>query len=172
MLAAAVLKSRSVKYIRKYKQMKEKKYQSILTLLDERLHRFIDIIGDVPYVALPSEKPEIICFAGKVKELSGYDVNEILADRQHWANIIHPDDQERVFTAFGRCKDCGTSFEINYRIIHKDGSLRYVLDKGEPVFNNKGEITQVEGIISAIGRSGNAEGIQVSTISEEITLVT
>jgi len=59
--------------------MKEERYQSVLALLDERLRRFIDTIGDVPYIALPAEKPEIICFAGKIKELSGYDANEILA---------------------------------------------------------------------------------------------
>jgi len=146
--------------------MKEERYQSVLALLDERLRRFIDTIGDVPYIALPAEKPEIICFAGKIKELSGYDANEILADREHWINMIHPDDQERVFAAFSRCKDSGASFEIEYRIVHKDGSLRYVLDRGEPVFGNKGEIIRVEGIISATGQSIKPEQIQCSRISE------
>jgi len=142
-----------------YKQMQEAKIQSILSHLDKELRRFIDTIGDVPYIALPAERPEIICFAGTIKELSGYDVNEILADRQHWANMIHPDDQKRVFDAFGECKNSGTSFEIKYRIIHKDGTPRYVVDKGEPVFNGKGEITQIEGIITAIGQSYKAESI-------------
>jgi len=146
--------------------MKEERYQSVLALLDERLRRFIDTIGDVPYIALPAERPEIICFAGTIKELSGYDVNEILADRQHWANMIHPDDQERVFDVFGECKNSGTAFEIEYRIIHKDGTLRYVVDKGEPVFNGKGEITQIEGIITAIGQSNKAESIPLAEITK------
>ena len=146
--------------------MQEAKIQYVLERLSKELHRFIDIVGDVPYIALPSEKPEIICFAGKIKELSGYDANEILADREHWTNMIHPDDQERVFAAFSRCKGRGAPFEIEYRIIHKDGSLCYVLDKGEPVFNNKGEITQVEGIISAIGQSERTENIPVAEMSK------
>jgi len=146
--------------------MQELKIQYILERLSKELYRFIDTIGDVPYIALPSENPEIICFAGKIKELTGYDANEILADRQHWANMIHPDDQERVFDAFAQCKNSGTSFEIEYRIIHKDGTLRYVMDKGEPVFNDKGEITQVEGAISAIGRSRRIENIPISEMPE------
>jgi PAS domain S-box-containing protein len=146
--------------------MQNAKIEYVLYRLNKELHRFIDTIGEIPYVALPSEKPEVICFAGKIKELSGYDANEILADRQHWANMIHPEDQERVFAAFSRCRDSGTSFEIEYRIIHKDGSLRYVLDKGEPVFNDRGEITQVEGIISAIGQSGRTENIPISEMSK------
>ena len=146
--------------------MKEERYQSILALLDKELHQLLELIGDVPYVALPSEKPEIICFTGKIKELSGYDANEILADRQHWANMIHPDDREQVFAAFSRCKYSGASFEIEYRIIHKDDSLRYVLDKGEPVFDDKGQIIQVEGTISAIGQNKKTKETQCSRISE------
>lgn len=146
--------------------MQEKRYQPILALLDERLHRFIDTVGPVPYVALPSEKPEIICFAGKIKELSGYDANEMLADREHWANMIHSDDQERVFAAFNKCKNEGTPFEIKYRIIHKDGSLRYVIDKGEPVFNSRGEITQIEGVITAIGQGSKPVNIPISEITK------
>lgn len=146
--------------------MKEERYQSVLALLDERLRRFIEIIGDIPYIALPSEKPEIICFSGKIKELTGYDVNEILADREHWENMIYLYDREQVFAAFSRCKDSGASFEIEYRIIHKDGSLRDVLDRGEPVFDDKGEIIQVEGIISAVGQSGEPENRPLSEITK------
>jgi len=151
--------------------MQESKIQYILKRLklNKELYRFIDTVGDVPYIALPSEKPEIICFAGKIKELCGYDANEILADRRHWANMIHPDDQERVFDAFAQCKNSGTSFEIEYRIIHKDGTLRYVVDKGEAVFNDKGEITQVEGAMNAIGQSGRTESIPVSEMPKATT---
>jgi PAS domain S-box-containing protein len=133
--------------------------QTILSHLSRELRRFIDTVGEIPYVALPSEKPEIICFAGKIRELTGYDVNEILADREHWEKIIHPDDCEQVFAAFAGCKNEGTPFNIEYRIVHKDGSLRYVLDKGEPVFNDKGEITQVEGLITPLGESTRPESV-------------
>jgi len=146
--------------------MNETQIQTVLKHLSSQLHRFIDTIGEIPYVALPSERPEIICFAGKIKELSGYDANEILAGRQHWANMIHPDDREQVFAAFAQCKNEGTCFEIEYRIIHKNGTLRYVVDKGEPAFNNEGKITQVEGAISAIGRSGRIESIPISEVSK------
>ena len=146
--------------------MQESKIQYVLDRLDKELHRFIDTIGDIPYVAMPSEKPEIICFAGKVKDLSGYDANEILADREHWANMIHPDDQKFVFDAFAQCKNEGTSFYIEYRIVHKNGSLRYVSDKGEAVFNNKGQVIQIEGMITPLGESREPEGMPLLEIKQ------
>jgi len=146
--------------------MQETKIQYILERLHKELHRFIDTVGDIPYVALPSEKPEIICFSGKIKELTGYDVNEVLADREHWENMIHPYDRGQVFVAFARCKNEGTPFNIEYRIVHKDGSMRFVSDKGEPVFNNKGEITQIEGLITPIGQGSETENIPLSEITK------
>jgi PAS domain S-box-containing protein len=146
--------------------MNEAKIQTVLSHLSRELHRFIDTIGEIPYVAMPSEKPEIICFSGKIKDLTGYDVNEILADREHWANMIHPDDQELVFDAFARCKNEGTSFYIEYRIVHRNGSLRYVSDKGEPVLNDKGQIAQIEGLITPIGEGREPENIPCLEIKE------
>ena len=146
--------------------MNDTKIQTVLSHLSEELHRFIDTIGEIPYVALPSEKPEIICFSGKIKNLTGYDANEILDDREHWANMIYPDDQELVFDAFARCKNGGASFYIEYRIVHKDGSLRFVSDKGEPVFNSKGEIKQIEGLITPIGQGRETENMPYLEIKE------
>jgi PAS domain S-box-containing protein len=146
--------------------MQEAKIQYVLERLSKELLRFIDTIGEIPYVALPSEKPEIICFSGKIKELTGYDANEILTDRQLWENRISPEDRERVFAAFARCKNEGMPFNIGYRIVHKDYSVRYVNDKGEPVFDNKGEITQIEGTITPLGGITKPESIPLLEIKE------
>jgi len=146
--------------------MQEAKVQYVLERLSKELHRFIDTIGDIPYIALPSEKPEIICFSEKIKELSGYDANEILADREHWANMIHLDDRETVFAAFTGCKNEGTPFNIEYRIVHRDGSLRYVSDKGEPIFDEKGEVNHIEGLITPLGESGGPADIPLLEIRE------
>jgi len=138
--------------------MQEEKNQYDLALLDEELHQLMGAVAGVPYSAPPLEQPEIICFARRIEELTGYTADQILAERQLWISIIHPADRERVFAAFNRCKNRGIPFEIEYRIIHKDGSLRYVIDKGEPVFNDKGQITQIEGMITDV-----ADCIKVGT---------
>jgi len=145
--------------------MQEAKNQSILTLLDRELNQLLDAIGDVAYLALPSERPEIICFSGRVEELSGYSADEILGDRQLWIDMIHPDDRQRVFAAFDECRDRGTTFEIEYRIIHKDGSAHYVIDKGEPVLNDKVQIAHIEGIITDVSKCERAEHMELSDSS-------
>ena len=139
--------------------MQEEKSQHELTLADEQFYWSSDSLTLVPYSALPSERSQIICFAGRIEELTGYTADEILADRQLWVNMIHPTDRQRVSAAFTRCKDRGTPFEIEYRVIHKDGSLRYVIDEGKPVFDDKGQITEIEGIITDVSEFNRLENL-------------
>jgi PAS domain S-box-containing protein len=136
--------------------MQEAKIQYVLKRLHEELNQFVETIREIPYLTLPSERPEIICFSKKIKELSGYDADEILTDRELWVNLIHPDDRQKVFAAYAECKNWGVSFKVEYRIIHKDGSLRCVMDKGEPVFNGRGDIIHVEGAIVPISQNATA----------------
>jgi PAS domain S-box-containing protein len=133
--------------------MQHRKEQPSLGLLEEELHELIAAAVQIPYSALPAEPADggqVICFTGRVEGLTGYTPDEILADRQLWVSRIHPADRERVFAAFGRCENYGIPFEIEYRVIHKDGSLRYVIDEGEAIFDNKGQVTGVEGIITDV----------------------
>jgi len=39
--------------------------------------------------------------------------------------------------------------------------VRYVIDKGEPVFNDKGEMTQIEGIITNVSKQKQVEDVQL-----------
>jgi PAS domain S-box-containing protein len=142
--------------------MQEAKVQYVLKRLHEELDQFIETVHEIPYLALPSERLDIICFSQKIGELSGYDADEILADREHWANLIHPNDRQKVFAAYAECKNWGVSFKLEYRIVNKDGSLCRVIDKGEPVFNDKGEIIHIEGAIVPISQSGMTQNTAVS----------
>ena len=130
--------------------MRAEKSRYDSTLLNEELDRLIETIAGVPYSALPLERPQIVCFARRIEELTGYTDDQILADRQLWISIIHPADRDRVFAAFARCKNLGIPFEIEYRITCRDGSVRRVIDEGEPVFNDKGQVTEIEGIITDV----------------------
>jgi PAS domain S-box-containing protein len=144
--------------------MQETEIQYVLKRLYEELNQFVETVREIPYVALPLGQPKIICFAQRIRELSGYDADEILADKKHWANLIHPDDREKVFAAYTECKKLGVSFEVEYRIIHKDGSLRRVMDKGEPVFNGRGDILHIEGAIILVDQSEKMKSIAVSNM--------
>jgi PAS domain S-box-containing protein len=58
---------------------------------------------------------------------------------------VHPDDQLGVRQAFTTGAVRGT-FDIEYRVVHPDGELRWIHDRGFPVTDSDGQVRRVVGI--------------------------
>ncbi|WP_167855638.1 PAS domain-containing protein [Hymenobacter fodinae] len=59
-----------------------------------------------------------------------------------WANILHPDDQQRTLAAWQATHETGSPYEIEYRFISRTGGYRWFLGRAEPLRNEKGEIVR------------------------------
>lgn len=64
-------------------------------------------------------------------------------------NLIHPEDRHKMIDAFERHLS-GQAFSVEIRIPKKDGSLAYILSKGEPVLDKEGKIVEIIGTIQDI----------------------
>ena len=62
----------------------------------------------------------------QVVEFTGFTADEISADPDLWTNLVHPDDMERVTAEATRTNDAGEPLSIEYRIIARDGTLRWL----------------------------------------------
>ncbi len=73
-------------------------------------------------------------------EIIGYSLEEIKHTKQHWTDFIYPDDREKVLRSIKDTLDGGSLIhKIEYRMIHKDGSLRWILDRAKVVQRNQDE---------------------------------
>lgn len=61
--------------------------------------------------------------------------------------IIHPDDRELLEQAVKQAIASGQPFEVDLRIFHPDGSLRHVESRGEPVFDQHGQLIRLIGTV-------------------------
>jgi PAS domain S-box-containing protein len=81
-------------------------------------------------------------------EQFGYTAEELLAQEYNFVEMVHPDDHERVggevagYIESGR--DC---FEQEYRIICRDGSVRWVYDQTVIDRDRNGNLESLQGII-------------------------
>lgn len=79
-----------------------------------------------------------------------------LYDEVHsWSDDIHPEDRRRVSESFHRNATRGTYDEV-YRIVHKDGSIRWIHDRAFPIKDRQGKVWRVAGISEDI--TGLKEG--------------
>jgi PAS domain S-box-containing protein len=79
--------------------------------------------------------------SGIVEEITGYSQEEFAKGLITWDQLVHPEDLHIFFQEDQRLKsNKGYVFNIEYRIIHKNGEIRWVKDIGR-VLANPSELT-------------------------------
>jgi len=85
-----------------------------------------------------------------VKDLFGYTADEFTSGKVSYAEIVHPDDMERVaeeISTFSNEKERTGFVHEPYRIIKKDGKVQWLDDKTYMRRDNKGHITHYEALV-------------------------
>lgn len=83
-----------------------------------------------------------------IKEISGHSSDEFLKDETvNIKNLIHKEDLERVIEIVHGAIDRRGGWQIDYRIQHKNGSIRWVSEKGNVFANTKGEGCKLIGVL-------------------------
>lgn len=90
-----------------------------------------------------------------VELLTGYRRDELENSRVvSYADLIHPQDQALVWNEIQDALDAKRQFSFIYRILHKDGTVRWVWERGVGV---EGDENYIEGFISDITLRKQAE---------------
>jgi PAS domain S-box-containing protein len=91
-------------------------------------------------------------------QLTGYRKDELLNDKIiSYANLIHKDDQLIVYETVQNAVNNHESFTLLYRINTWQGIEKWVWEKGRAVYNDKGEVTCLEGFVTDITERKLAE---------------
>ncbi|RMD85002.1 MAG: PAS domain S-box protein, partial [Candidatus Dadabacteria bacterium] len=95
---------------------------------------------------------------------------ELCGRPQAWLEAIHPDERERVAAAF-REKAATGGFAEEFRVLGRDGSERWVYDRGFPVRDDSGQVVRIAGIAEDVTERKKAEDALRQSNEELETLV-
>jgi len=100
---------------------------------------------------------------------SGSDINDNL--NSGWLNIIHADDRSNVISIFNKAHQTRTEYQTDYRIVFKDGSVRWLTATGFPRYAANGTYIGFIGSCTDITRQKHLELQKdefISTVSHEL----
>lgn len=98
------------------------------------------------------DPPAVLYASPAFERIWGRRVEELRANPQLWLECVHPADQPRVVAHFAEWVAGGRAADatIEYRVLHPDGSVRWVRDRAAPVRNAAGQVYRVAGIVEDI----------------------
>jgi PAS domain S-box-containing protein len=129
--------------------------------LRESETRFRTLVSNIPgiiYRCANDKYWTMEYISGEVNKISGYPVTDFINNKKRsYASIIHLDDQNLVEQVVQHGVNHKSPYMIEYRIIHKDGSVKWVSEKGRGIFDQQGKLLWLDGLIFDITDRKQAE---------------
>jgi PAS domain S-box-containing protein len=77
--------------------------------------------------------------------LFGFDPAAGMPGLDDWVRRIHPDDRETVKQTMQRTIRDQRDYELEHRVVHPDGTIKFIHTVGHPVFSPSGDLVEVVG---------------------------
>jgi PAS domain S-box-containing protein len=91
------------------------------------------------------------------RNLLGVEPQDLTTGRVSFNNLIHPEDQKRVWDEVQSAIARPGAFTLEYRLKHADGQWRNVLEQGRAVLDSQGQVAALEGYIIDMTQRVDAE---------------
>ncbi len=132
-------------------QLNNKRQCAEVALRESEMHfrSLAKSIEDVFWISEPRLQ-RLVYVSPAYESIWGRSIESLHLNFSEWIDSIHPEDKERVQTAFFENIYNGT-YDEEYRVVHPDGTIRWVRDRGFPIIDSNGQIGEkCCGIVSDI----------------------
>lgn len=115
--------------------------------VEDCVHRYHRLFENAPLVAYSLDHQlRTLYISPYCLKTFGYSDEEIQKDHLFWIRHIHPEDQQRVHRLRERYLGEGNSFNLEYRIIHRDQTVRHIINHTIPITHNN-KINLIDGFV-------------------------
>lgn len=122
--------------------------------LREAEERYRTLVEQAPVVTYREEREgetsRTIYVSPQIEALLGFTPAEWLADPSMWINQVFPADRERVLNLVIREYSVGKTFDAEYRMLTRDGQVKWIRDNGNIVDMGPGLPKQLHGVMADV----------------------
>ena len=120
------------------KQAEEKLRES-----EERFRQLTENINGVFWIS-DADLQSTIYVNPAYETIWGRSCESLYASPMSWIEAVHPEDKSRVVEIIAD-RQLSESFDMTYRIVRPDGSMRWIRDRGFPVHDAAGRVIRMVG---------------------------
>ena len=118
---------------------------------EEKIQRLMENLPGIAYSCRIDSAWTMLFLSKGCKSVTGYDPEELIGNQVlSYGDLIYSDDYSKVLETITEAVETGSFFQIEYRIVTKTGKVRWVWEKGHPVYDEEFGEKILEGFISDI----------------------
>lgn len=111
---------------------------------EERFRQLAENIDEVFWMTTPDGR-QLIYVSPAYEQIWGRSCQSLYDEPTSWLDAVHPEDRDRVREQFFSRPESG-DFDVEYRVVRPDGTVRWIWDRGFAVYNEVGEVYRIAGI--------------------------
>jgi PAS domain S-box-containing protein len=123
------------------RKMAERELQDKTQQLESIFHEMSDVVWTMN---IPDFKVNFI--TPSAQKLTGYDIDQLISSPSWWDQLIPDEDKNLPFTILDKIKKEG-GYNLKHRIKTKDGSIKYVRNRGKLIYNQKNKPIRLDCVV-------------------------
>jgi len=132
------------------------KIETALRESEERYRSFVQNLQGISYRTTLDNVP--VFLHGAVEKITGYTEEEFLKGTPIWEHIINADDLQANLEILSSIRTIPHyAAELKYRILRKDGEIRWIHDHIQNICDETGGVSGLQGMIFDITKNEEAE---------------
>lgn len=128
--------------------------------LQESERRFSSLVHNIPGIFYQYEfdkKWSLSFITDVVESITGYSAREFTSNKCNFTDLTHLDDKLTVLACTTAALKQHQSYTLEYRIIHKDQSIRWIHEQGMPIYDDNNQPLYLQGAIFDITKNKQTE---------------
>jgi PAS domain S-box-containing protein len=134
--------------------LRRRQSEKTLESTEEKFRQMAENINEVFWMS-SADLSEVLYISPVYQQIWGRTCESLYTNPNSFLEAIHPEDRERVIANLQQ--NIKTEFDIEYRIIWPDGTVRWIWDRSVPIYNQVGEVYRRAGIAQDISDRKQAE---------------
>lgn len=134
---------------------------------NERYEKLLAAVTDYTFTVIVDQGRAVATsHSANCVAVTGYTSEEYETNPYLWYDMIYGEDRKAVLEQAAKVLAGEDVAALEHRIVHKDGSVRWVLNTPVPRHNQRGELVAYDGLVRDISRRKNVEMEKERLIAE------
>jgi PAS domain S-box-containing protein len=136
---------------------KYRKTESQLRETEQKYRNLVERLPAIVYSAEFGEDGGWVYVSPQIESILGYSPEEWTSQPLLWGERVHPDDLPAALADEERVLRTGAQLLCEYRILAKDGRTVWIRDEAQPLYDDEGRATLLQGVMYDVSAAKLAE---------------